>query len=639
VATGWGFTRNFANIILIFGLVLIALSIIMGYQETRAKKTLVNFILIAALINFTPVIAGLVIDLAQMLMNLFLKGGVALNFVDLINSKMSGLSVADLPTLIVLCLFCIFAAAVYFIFALLFLARIVMLWILIIVSPIAFAEKVMPDEVRNFTRHILPGMMSWDEWWNQFLQWCFVGIPASFSIWLSNILMQAMSADTNFFSTPSGDTMVGLGPIIMYLVPFLVLVNGLFMSLDSGGAAGSKLKSIAGKTWAATGGAAIGAATGYVAGRAKAGGTWVKEGAIGTGGAILKGKNPLDYENREEGRENWKKFKKETGDTLRKTPVIGGVMPKSKEWKQTESYGRVKGLNKASASELKKNLEGMSDVQKRHLQERFLANETRYEAKLQEYKNKLAEAKSLGDPETTKLAQKELEAYSKKLAMLKYYTGITEKRAQGGLQPPVEKEPGFISKKIQSVKTAGSSVGSKIKGGAAGTAGAVLKGKSPLSFENREEGRKNWEKTKKSAKELPDKLRAAPVIGRVVPKSKEWKQTESYARLQGLRRATIPEMKTNLENMSDIRKKRLKERYLANLQQFIDKANELEKKARLLEEEGKDKYAINAARKELQDYANKIALLEYYTGISEESEFWNRPSFGQYPPEHTPTEN
>lgn len=76
VSTGWGFTRNLANVVLIFGLVIIALSIIMDYQETQAKKALVNFVLIAALINFTPVFCGLIIDLARIIMDLLLKGGV-----------------------------------------------------------------------------------------------------------------------------------------------------------------------------------------------------------------------------------------------------------------------------------------------------------------------------------------------------------------------------------------------------------------------------------------------------------------------------------------------------------------------------------------------------------------------------------
>ncbi len=353
VSTGWGFTRNLANVVLIFGLVIIALSIIMDYQETQAKKALVNFVLIAALINFTPVFCGLIIDLARIIMDLLLKGGVPPSFATLMASKMSGFSLADIPTLVVLCLFCLFSAVIYFLFALLFLVRIVMLWILIILSPIAFSTKVMPQG--KMIKKIFPGLFYWDEWWDAFLQWCFLGIPAAIGIWLSNLLMFEIATDPeSIVSAPTGGILSGtLALLFSYSLPFVVLVIFFMLTLDSGGSMGSRIKGVANKTWAATGGAVAGAATGYVAGkagsaagyareRAGAFGTWTREGVVGTVGGIAGG--DVSKEGREKGRVaviDWKQRQKERIAQNRVTGKL--VSPtfatdKTKAQKDAEKY-------------------------------------------------------------------------------------------------------------------------------------------------------------------------------------------------------------------------------------------------------------------------------------------------------------
>lgn len=266
VSTGWGFTRNLANVVLIFGLVIIALSIIMDYQEVQAKKALVNFVLIAALINFTPVFCGLIIDLARIIMDLLLKGGVPPSFATIMASKMSGFSLADIPTLVVLCLFCLFSAVIYFLFALLFLVRIVMLWILIILSPIAFSTKVMPQG--KMIKKIFPGMFYWDEWWDAFLQWCFLGIPAAIGIWLSNLLMFEIATDPeSIVSAPTGGVLSGtLALLFSYSLPFVVLVIFFMLTLDSGGSIGAKLKGYTNYAIGGAKGAVAGAAIGTYVG-------------------------------------------------------------------------------------------------------------------------------------------------------------------------------------------------------------------------------------------------------------------------------------------------------------------------------------------------------------------------------------
>jgi hypothetical protein len=324
---GWGEVRNIANIVLIFGLIVIAISIILGLQEGRAKKTLVNFILIALLINFTPVICGLIIDACNLVMNSFLNGMViSTSPKDIIigafdvssNSSPSDLLLGKFMYFI----FSLFAAVIYLLYALLFMARYVVLWILVIASPLAFASKVLPKY--DFVNKLFPKVFYWDEWWNQFLQWCILGITAGFSLYLSNSIITMMKGGAMSIASPTTGTAANYHAILEYAIPFVFLVVGFFVSMDSGGKVGSFLGGVATGAWAASGGKIAKGITD----RAKAGGEWaterlgaagsrVKEGAIGAAGVMMMDQSTqpipmsmLNKEDRELGRQaiaGWKK--------------------------------------------------------------------------------------------------------------------------------------------------------------------------------------------------------------------------------------------------------------------------------------------------------------------------------------------
>lgn len=244
ISTGWTATRNIANIMLIFGLVAIAISIMLEYQETKAKKMLVNFFWIALLINFTPVICNTLIDAANILMNIFLKGGVSPQLVAEIQNKQKTFSLEDLPTLVCLFVFALLASFMYILYGLLFMFRYIQLWILIIISPIAFATYVfLPTNAAQYLRHILPAQCEWKTWWSEFLNWTFIGVPAAFSIYLSNILMQSVAANPHaIVSAPSGALAGTFSLIFSFMIPFGVLVEGFMMTMSKGGNAGGTLK-------------------------------------------------------------------------------------------------------------------------------------------------------------------------------------------------------------------------------------------------------------------------------------------------------------------------------------------------------------------------------------------------------------
>jgi len=296
VAEGWGIVRNIANAALIIGLVIIAINIILGREENKAKKTLINFIIIALLINFTPVLCGLLIDASNGITKSFITGGINPAFSDEIIKSFDKIT-TEIPTKsiqlifsgIIFLIFSLISFFIYILYALLFGARYVILWILVIASPIAFATRVFPQS--KYIKNIFPSILYWDDWIQSFAQWCTIGIPAGLFIYLSNKMM-SMAQVVPTTTTDSGDIVSSLiGGLLKYFIPLLFLIAGFFISISAGGKVGSTVEGLAKGAWAATGARAIGRAR-----------TVVSEGATGTVGAVAQGKSPLNFENREAAR-------------------------------------------------------------------------------------------------------------------------------------------------------------------------------------------------------------------------------------------------------------------------------------------------------------------------------------------------
>ncbi|MCX6760790.1 MAG: hypothetical protein NTZ84_01610 [Candidatus Nealsonbacteria bacterium] len=236
VAYGWSITRDLANIFLLLGLVVIGLGIILGLEEYQAKKTLPKLIAIALLINFTLVICGFILDFANLLMNYLLgAGSLGKGLFNEVQNGMSQLAGQDflkyLGLILIFFIFGMVGAIVYALYALLFIARYVFLWILIIISPIAFVSKVFPS--LSQAKQFFPSFFHWDEWWKSFIQWATVGIYAAFFIALANNLMTAMASGKIVTSAPGGG-LSALGSLFSYLFPLALLLIGLFSVLDSG---------------------------------------------------------------------------------------------------------------------------------------------------------------------------------------------------------------------------------------------------------------------------------------------------------------------------------------------------------------------------------------------------------------------
>lgn len=328
VALGWGIARNLANAALVIGLVIIAISIILGREENKAKKTLINFIIIALLINFTPVICGFIVDGSNILTKSFMSGGINNGFMAAIYSALAGANglgvspIVILFTGIILLMFSLVAFFIYVMYALLFLARYVILMILVIASPIAFATKVFPQS--KYIKKIFPSILYWDDWWENFIQWCVIGIPAGLFIFLSNAITSQLSYEAiTATASTSNENIIStlISGLFAYSVPMIVLIAGFFITISAGGQVGSYLGGVATGAWAASGGRIMnkgkelgGATVGWAGERVGAAGTWAKEGVAGRiGGAIsnVAGNDKIDTstkEGREEGRYKFREY-------------------------------------------------------------------------------------------------------------------------------------------------------------------------------------------------------------------------------------------------------------------------------------------------------------------------------------------
>ena len=250
VTQGFELLRGLANMFFLLILVFIGLATILRLREYELQKTLPRLIIAALLVNFSTVLVGFVVDIANLFGNYFLSsvGGFNLNvFTSLYQTNDFTSNLIDNPagdfitTIVAGLVYGIVTAVFYLIATLVFLAvliifflRTIILWLLVILSPLAFASAVLPA-----TRGLI-----WNRWWSSLLQWSFVVIPISFFLWLS---LSVMTLDSQgLFGTKSApatdltDNPEGVsGAIAQFLalamgptVGIVILLLGLTVSLS-----------------------------------------------------------------------------------------------------------------------------------------------------------------------------------------------------------------------------------------------------------------------------------------------------------------------------------------------------------------------------------------------------------------------
>lgn len=191
VTVGWTLVRDIANLFFVVILLVIAIATILRYESYNVKKLLPKLILMAVLVNFSRTIAGLIIQASQIVMLSFVaafQANAGANIYRLfhieqmlnaVNEKReSGTDASVSLSIAVTALVVILLMAVviiYLFFAVIIIVvRIVMLWMLLVLSPLAFVLAAFPR-----------GGDYAKEWWKEFIKYCLCGPVLAFFLWLS----------------------------------------------------------------------------------------------------------------------------------------------------------------------------------------------------------------------------------------------------------------------------------------------------------------------------------------------------------------------------------------------------------------------------------------------------------------------
>lgn len=271
VQAGWAITLSFTNSF--FGLILlvIAFGIILGIEKFGTKQLVIDLIISILLINFSLAIAGAAIDFSQVLTQQFLSplnqyGGISESLLGAskivivnkpadVNSsswqkakelaKDITLGPISLTTDILftdIFLLVITFALLAMVITLFY--RIVMLWILLILSPIVWACRILPSTKEY-----------WDKWWGEFWKWTLFAPSYSFFIYIAVLMassdsMGALLGDKNL--NPAANIFLSAfassaAAIMQFVALIIILLAGLVLSTQAGHASMKLGKGLAAK--------------------------------------------------------------------------------------------------------------------------------------------------------------------------------------------------------------------------------------------------------------------------------------------------------------------------------------------------------------------------------------------------------
>lgn len=251
VEYGWQFSVNIASMFLILMLIVIALSIILKIGTFEAKKSLVRLIVVALLINFTLLFVGGLLDISNVLQNTFISGNadlpsrvieglgasgagmltnliawvvlLAAAFVIPFTGPFAQLGVATglivmFPSIItwVFQIGCFFLmSGIFFTYAVLFAARVFVIQVLAILSPLALLAYIFPQTKRYAS-----------QWFKFLLEWILLGISLFFFMSLGLAAAEGLLPATGAVPFP----LFGWGNIGEYVIYYLFLTIFLGVS-------------------------------------------------------------------------------------------------------------------------------------------------------------------------------------------------------------------------------------------------------------------------------------------------------------------------------------------------------------------------------------------------------------------------
>ncbi|MDO8463060.1 MAG: hypothetical protein Q7S96_02200 [bacterium] len=251
VVTGWVIVRDVANMFFIVVLLIIAFATILNISSYKYQQMLPQLLIAAVLINFSKTIAGIFIDFSQVVTLTFVNGFAAAaggNFASMFqihkmfnvnpgaNESLGGLKIVG-GYLLGLFLM-LMALAVVLVIIVILTFRIVMLWALVVLSPLPYLLRILPKR----------GQQYGNKWWDEFFNYLIVGPVLAFFLWLALTSLGGgevaqsfrgpgtiggSDAELSEFNT-IGTESSGVDSLISFVVAMAMLVAGLKIAGESG---------------------------------------------------------------------------------------------------------------------------------------------------------------------------------------------------------------------------------------------------------------------------------------------------------------------------------------------------------------------------------------------------------------------
>jgi len=296
ITTGWVVVRDVANLFFVAIILVVSIGSIVNPERFGGVKKVFRILLYALLVNFSRTIAGLFIDISQLVMLTFVNGfaqAAGGNFVEALGvSKIGNISPGDtamkfsglMSQYILALLMMIIITVIIAVMVVALVVRMVTLWMLVVLSPLAFALGSSDLTHAHYA-----------EWWKKFSAELTTGPIVAFFLWLSLVTFQNSTGSGIVGGTglhdkgSSAETSCGdmeacsQENLIRFIVATVMLLAGLGFAKEFSGVGGSlagaalakgKQYSLGATKWAAKKAAlpVAAIATGGIAGGVVAGG-------------------------------------------------------------------------------------------------------------------------------------------------------------------------------------------------------------------------------------------------------------------------------------------------------------------------------------------------------------------------------
>lgn len=262
VTYGWIVVRDLCNMFFVLILLIIAFASILRIESYNLKTWLPKLVIMAVLINFSKLICGIFIDFTQVIMLTFINaikdiaGGnltEMLGITKILKASDSSAEVGFFSIIgsMILALVLVVIATVVILTVMVMLAmRIVMIWIYVVLSPLAYLLASFPQ-----------GQQYSQRWWADFSKNLIIGPVIAFFLWLSfaslgglnsekdiNDMNKNTSFSESLASTEAGATSTSVSAaateagskdnMTLFVISIGMLLGGMMIAQEMGGQAG-----------------------------------------------------------------------------------------------------------------------------------------------------------------------------------------------------------------------------------------------------------------------------------------------------------------------------------------------------------------------------------------------------------------